>query len=271
LIKVWDIQKIDNSPISEIKTNSLGFCKATFFKDSNGNTLMGCANDLEKSIDIWSISEKKRINSISISDENGKIGMCMSLDCWQSSSGVLMFGGGFENGNIYVWDFRNLSGPYFKLEVQDQSSKNIIIIFFSCFFNLFYFMFFLKILVLSFRIDGQSGKGICGSTGTKIVMFEIEYSSKPEESKSIIEKYKINSKEELNNGGISECSIRNDKKIMATCGWDHRIRIFDFQNSKPLAILKGHSESVSTVKFAPIGNLIASGSKDNRIGLWKIY
>lgn len=168
-------------------------------------------------------------------------------DCWESSSGVLMFGGGFENGHIYVWDFRKLSIPFYKLPVQDQS-------------------------ILSFRVDGPSGKGISGSTGNNIVLFEIEYSKSEQSNKNVgIEKFKICGKEELNNGGVSECSIRNDKKIAATAGWDHRVRIFDFQHSKQLAILKGHSETVSSVKFAPSGNLIASGSKDNRIGLWKIY
>lgn len=76
----------------------------------------------------------------------------------------------------------------------------------------------------------------------------------------------------VNHGGISDIKVRKDRKIFATAGWDHRIRIFNFKKLSPLAILKGHTENVLSIDFSPFlqneGNLLASGSKDKRILIW---
>jgi len=61
------------------------------------------------------------------------------------------------------------------------------------------------------------------------------------------------------------------ERIVATAGWDHRIRIFDWKKPQPLAILKYHSAEVFSIDFSQFSNLIASGSKDKRIAMWSIY
>jgi WD40 repeat protein len=65
--------------------------------------------------------------------------------------------------------------------------------------------------------------------------------------------------------------IRYDNKIAVTGGWDYRLRVFDWNKPRPLAILKGHTAEVYALDLAPTGNMIASGSKDKRIALWSIY
>ncbi|VFV29526.1 guanine nucleotide-binding protein [Lynx pardinus] len=75
---------------------------------------------------------------------------------------------------------------------------------------------------------------------------------------------------ELTNPGIADVKIRPDRKILATAGWDHRVRVFHWRTMKPLAVLSFHSATVHCVAFAANG-LLAAGSGDQRISIWSLY
>nr|XP_048308248.1 guanine nucleotide-binding protein subunit beta-like protein 1 isoform X2 [Myodes glareolus] len=100
--------------------------------------------------------------------------------------------------------------------------------------------------VMGLDFDSQKAKGVSGSAG------------------------KVCKTHELTNPGIAEVTIRPDHKILATAGWDHRIRVFHWRTMKPLALLAFHSASVYCVAFATDG-LLAAGSKDQRISIWSLY
>ncbi|KAM6339536.1 guanine nucleotide-binding protein subunit beta-like protein 1 isoform 2-T3 [Alca torda] len=105
--------------------------------------------------------------------------------------------------------------------------------------------------VMSLDFDSEKAKGISGSSE------------------------KVYKTHKLVNAGISDITIRPDKKILATAGWDHRIRIFGWKNLKPLAVLDYHTATVHAVSFSdhkiPSERLLAAGSKDHRISIWSIY
>lgn len=74
--------------------------------------------------------------------------------------------------------------------------------------------------------------------------------------------------------GVSACRFRPDGRIFAVGGWDRRLRIFDRNKSTPLAILKGHTASVSSVDWAPdaaTSGLLATGAADGRVCIWKCF
>jgi WD40 repeat protein len=76
----------------------------------------------------------------------------------------------------------------------------------------------------------------------------------------------------LQNKGVAEVAIRrHDERLVASAGWDHRVRIFDWRKLVHLAALNFHSDSVYTIDFSADGRLLATGSKDNRVALWEIY
>ncbi|XP_053135354.1 guanine nucleotide-binding protein subunit beta-like protein 1 isoform X5 [Hemicordylus capensis] len=79
----------------------------------------------------------------------------------------------------------------------------------------------------------------------------------------------------LTNPGIAEVTLRQDKKILATAGWDHRIRLFGWKKFKPLAVLDYHKATIHCVAFSdhtqPSKRLMAAASKDHRISVWSIY
>ena len=79
----------------------------------------------------------------------------------------------------------------------------------------------------------------------------------------------------LVNPGVSQLCVREDGKILASAGWDHRVRVFGWKRLKPLAVLQHHTDMVLSVAFSdhqdPTHRLLAAGSKDRRISLWSIY
>ncbi|XP_014026398.1 guanine nucleotide-binding protein subunit beta-like protein 1 isoform X2 [Salmo salar] len=79
----------------------------------------------------------------------------------------------------------------------------------------------------------------------------------------------------LVNPGISQLCIRGDRKIVASAGWDHRVRVFGWKKLRPLAVLQHHTDMVLSLAFSdhqdPRNRMLAAGSKDQRISLWSIY
>ncbi|KJE88724.1 hypothetical protein CAOG_00319 [Capsaspora owczarzaki ATCC 30864] len=79
--------------------------------------------------------------------------------------------------------------------------------------------------------------------------------------------------------GCNELAIRPDGKLVATGGWDSKVRVFSARSLKQLAVLRLHTDSVHAVAFShPLRRskerghmLLATGSKDERIGLWSLY
>ena len=53
--------------------------------------------------------------------------------------------------------------------------------------------------------------------------------------------------------GQQSLVIRSDGKILATSGWDGRIRIYSTKNLKELAVLKWHKDGCYAVDFAIVG------------------
>ena len=82
--------------------------------------------------------------------------------------------------------------------------------------------------------------------------------------------------------GYGDVKLRADS-LVAIAGWDHRIRLFLFEASgdslssvtfqlRPLAILRHHNDSVHSISLGDVDTkLLASGSKDQRIALWRVY
>ena len=72
--------------------------------------------------------------------------------------------------------------------------------------------------------------------------------------------------------GISCCRFRDDGKLFAAGGWDHRARIFS-KKGTALAILKGHAETVTAVDWSAdlYSGLFSTGSSDGKILLWRLF
>lgn len=75
--------------------------------------------------------------------------------------------------------------------------------------------------------------------------------------------------------GVSVCRFRPGGRVFGVGGWDRRVRIFDRSgNVEPLAILKGHTDSVTALDWAPDSTktgFLATGAGDGRIYIWRCF
>ena len=76
--------------------------------------------------------------------------------------------------------------------------------------------------------------------------------------------------------GVSICRFQpGETRLFAVGGWDKRIRLFDRATGDPKAILRGYSNSVDCLDWAPdadeSGLLATSAVVENRIHIWQCY
>lgn len=177
----------------------------------------------------------KAITHLKPERNRSSTGMCMII----SKSTTLMSDWpriliGYEDGSIALWDVKN-STMLSILKVHKEA-------------------------VMSLVFSMEQNKGFSGSVDEVLASWKILETGE-------LEKYPDT---KLTNSGLCDIRIRPDNKIVATGGWDSRIRLFNFKKLKPLAVLTYHSESVQCIDFS-IDNLLACGSKDRHISLWNLY
>jgi WD40 repeat protein len=75
-------------------------------------------------------------------------------------------------------------------------------------------------------------------------------------------------------GGHTEAIFRilshPRQPILVTCGADRTVRLWDAESGRALHTLKGHSDWVYALAFSPDGRLLASGSWNGEIKVWRV-
>lgn len=77
---------------------------------------------------------------------------------------------------------------------------------------------------------------------------------------------------ELKKPGLGAVCVRRDARLVASGGWDSKVRIFTAKRLRPLAIVREHVGSVFALDFgfAP-EHLLASGGKDGHVVVHSVY
>lgn len=74
--------------------------------------------------------------------------------------------------------------------------------------------------------------------------------------------------------GVSAVRIRGDALISGSCGWDGKLRVFDYLRKSPLAVLPAHSGACYSMDFAGIrgdSGLLSTGGKDGHVVVYSLY
>lgn len=165
---------------------------------------------------------------------SNKQGMCMAVKPVSHLTDVNQMLIGYESGNVLLWDLRTQK----TLDAFKAHEESLMCLDYC---------------------DSKS-LGISGSTDTLLSTWKVSSDAKIQHNKDI----------EITNPGVNCIHVRNDGKLLATGGWDSRIRIFGVKKLNPLAVMTSHTDSVQCLTFSQ-DNLLACGSKDKRISLWDIY
>ncbi|GAA2997808.1 WD40 repeat [Actinokineospora diospyrosa] len=59
-----------------------------------------------------------------------------------------------------------------------------------------------------------------------------------------------------------------DRRLLAYCGVDNTITLWDNTRREPLAILSGHTDAVRALAFSPTGDRLATADNDGNVLLW---
>lgn len=145
---------------------------------------------------------------------------------------------GYENGSVGVWDLRNPSALLCSHKLFPE-----------------------PVLALDCSPDFQDAAA--GGANTNLLTMSLKLAEAT---------IKVRKSVEIANEGLGALKVRPDGKILATGGWDGRIRIWKWKKCTPLTILKYHTREVADLDFDTCGNLrLVSGSRDNTLCLWTVY
>ncbi|XP_003385188.1 PREDICTED: guanine nucleotide-binding protein subunit beta-like protein 1 [Amphimedon queenslandica] len=187
-------------------------------------------------VNVCNTLDGKILSNLKVEEPKSR-GMIMCLRCGKDQL-VL---GGCEDGSLVVWDGRR---PDRELSIVKLFTESV--------------------MCLDYHID--SNHGVAGSPLKTLETFNFTQQCLVEKKYST----------EIRNSGVASVAIRGDGRIMASGGWDYRIRVFGCKKGKPLAVLDYHSGTMQSIAFtssslAHYSNLMISGSKDRRVSLWKLY
>ncbi|XP_077379105.1 guanine nucleotide-binding protein subunit beta-like protein 1 isoform X1 [Festucalex cinctus] len=234
---LWNLCQGGSEPLDSLATGSVGFCQCSLLEKGPRTCLLAFAGQQTEELKIVELPSKTLVCSL-IPDS--KLGMVMCVKLWQPQSGpgpLLL--AGYEDGSLLLWDITQRS-------ILSQTKVHLE-----------------PVMCLTF--DPESLRGVSASSENKLASWMLDGQNNLQPRDCVT----------LTNPGVSQLSIRGDAKLLASAGWDHRVRIFGWKKLRPLAVLQYHSDMVLSVAFSdhedPSERLLAAGSKDQRISLWSIY
>lgn len=179
------------------------------------------------------------IPEIQLSPTDTSRGMLMSIDSVGATSAPSCreVAAGYEDGSVAVWDMRATGAPV--SSVARQSSEVTAVA--SC------------PMGGSVLAIGTATGNLSASRDGSVIACGV-----------------------LRDEGIACIRWRSDCRLLATAGWDGRVRLWDGRRRKdsllrPLASLSWHSGQALSLAFCEETRLLASGGADNTIALWSVY
>lgn len=235
-VQIWCLQEGRSKITDTLEVSDVGFCKCEILNYKNKDEFYIIASGQDQSqIDVIDLKNKQVFKKF-IPDCKKSLGMCMCLKIVRVQDGMDVILAGYENGSLLAWDLQT-SNIIDELKVHSEP-------------------------VMCLDFDSSSLRGVTGSADNMFAVFRLTQQGKLTAEKTV----------EIKNPGLSAVKIRGDSKILATGGWDSKVRIFSWKSSKPLAILNYHTQSVDALAFSEFSDkLLGVGSKDGRISLWSLY
>eukprot|EP01087_Luapelamoeba_hula_P015494 TRINITY_DN4641_c0_g2_i2.p1 TRINITY_DN4641_c0_g2~~TRINITY_DN4641_c0_g2_i2.p1 ORF type:complete len:365 (-),score=35.68 TRINITY_DN4641_c0_g2_i2:34-1128(-) len=270
-VKIWDAERF-NSAATPLQTLSVadigcGFCRCAIYQPDQHPLI--AAFDGTKVVQ-WDLRESKPSVMFSTGTHAG---LCCSLRyCTVPGAETPSLVGCFEDGRTYIWDTTATTAVSLQSQSEadagdtcldhpaDEMTYNVCRpVLFS---DAHHEHPALAVDVGHRKKNPGMLCGVSAGAADTICVFTLDVQQR---ESTTVETLKVK------NAGINQVCVRPDQKIFATAGWDRRVRIWDWQRLRELAVLRGHTGSVSCLCFAPTDNTLLSGGADGRILAWNIY
>lgn len=200
---------------------------------------LGMAGSDPATVELWKIIDSEAVRWEELKQrEETKMGMCMALQLFKrSDSEALYAAAGYEDGTVAVWDADKPDSPIMSSRLHSEP-------------------------IMALTIDSQGKGGVSGSAEDILALFSINW-----------DKYELHKQADipLKKPGVAALALRHDGKVLASAGWDGKVRLFHGKTQKPLAVLQYHRSGVQDVCFDRKSNLLASASKEGSIALWSVF
>ncbi|XP_047553451.1 guanine nucleotide-binding protein subunit beta-like protein 1 isoform X1 [Lutra lutra] len=264
-LRLWDLAEGRNTVVDSVALESMGFCRSSVLAGAQERWMLAVPGRGSDEVQILEMPSKTSVCTLK-PEADAKPGMPMCLELWQADSSPRpLLLAGYEDGSVALWD------------VSERKVCSRV----ACHTE----------PVMGFDFDSQKARGVSGSAEKALAVWSLDeqqalqvlpvptgsllgglsaLSLKMDLVSLILLMLWVCRTHELTNPGIADVKIRPDRKILATAGWDHRVRVFHWRTMKPLAVLSFHSATVHCVAFAADG-LLAAGSGDQRISVWSLY
>ncbi|KAI7333638.1 WD40 repeat-like protein [Hortaea werneckii] len=297
---VWQLQENDDTPYSKtlpvddavtdrkqplllhtLMVNTLNFCSFAMCLSPSANETPNVQTPTPPSIHlaypgiqdgqiiVTDLPSEERIATIP-EPKDIKTEMVMAIRLDYTHEGDLTIVGGYESGHACVWR-QNPSSQYWERVYTYQAHSQPIL-----------------------SLDLAVSLGSFFTSSADAIIARHPLSTTAAETKVI----------QTRHAGQQALTIRSDRKIFATAGWDGKGRVYSAKTMKELAVLKWHKEGCYALAFAatdldeshengqkPDTGLVkrgmtvseqrssaaksthwlAVGSKDGKISLWDIY
>ncbi|XP_058512998.1 guanine nucleotide-binding protein subunit beta-like protein 1 [Ochotona princeps] len=231
---LWDLEEGRNAIVDSVPLENVGFCRSSVLAEAQKpHWMLAIPGKGSDEVQILEMPSKTSVCTLK-PEAGAKPGMPMCLGLWQADSGTRpLLLAGYEDGSVALWDVSERKA-YSRIACHEEP-------------------------VMGLDFDPQRARGVSGSAGKALAVWSLDGRA-----------LQVCHTQQLTNPGIADLTLRPDGKILATAGWDHRVRVFHWRKMKPLAVLTFHSATVHCVAFAADG-LLAAGSKDQRISIWSLY
>ncbi|CCG81074.1 ASTRA-associated protein 1 [Taphrina deformans PYCC 5710] len=246
--------------ICSLDVNSLNFCQASFSRNiiscSGQDELLLAVPGLigNDHIDLYSLPSAHRLATriIAPAPAKGKLGNVMAVDLQYPLLCV-----GYENGAVAIFEL-NLEMVDRSLQKQDGKWDCMAI------------WHAHRDAVLSVTLNTTTSEIYSCGIDSRLIRYTFDTTRARLDSR---DSYHVI---ETRHSGQQSMRMRSDQKLLGTAGWDSYARIYTTSKLKQVAVLGFHKAAINAIDFQEKTDqgeegVVALGSKDAKISLWKLY
>eukprot|EP00195_Chlamydomonas_chlamydogama_P014825 CAMPEP_0202910420 /NCGR_PEP_ID=MMETSP1392-20130828/52023_1 /ASSEMBLY_ACC=CAM_ASM_000868 /TAXON_ID=225041 /ORGANISM="Chlamydomonas chlamydogama, Strain SAG 11-48b" /LENGTH=339 /DNA_ID=CAMNT_0049600527 /DNA_START=167 /DNA_END=1186 /DNA_ORIENTATION=- len=235
-------------------------------------------------IDVWDMRGcQSRVASLAVAATGRARGMCMAVQarpiaCHGAAEHALEIISGYEDGSIAYWDTRWPAQPLACIHAHTEP-------------------------VMCLAMSPGGGQAVSGAADDQLCWWKLQSSPpSPGQAVAMVHHHAATSAQQadvegcqqleevqgqaaqrtmkrskqmtINSSGLADVAYRPDGRLLASAGWDGKVRLFSTKRKEPLAVLRYHTGQATSVCFAPSINakgLLASASRDHTVALWHMY